>query len=114
MLTGTIPDIFKTGILTPVHKKKKDPTLTTNYRGITVTSVLGKIFEYALLEKMPDLNANQTELQFGFTTGLSPIMAALIVSEGILHAKQQNKNLFLATLDSQKAFDVVHHMILLD
>ncbi|VDI83217.1 Hypothetical predicted protein [Mytilus galloprovincialis] len=43
MLTGTIPDIFKTGILTPVHKKKKDPTLTTNYRGITVTSVLGKI-----------------------------------------------------------------------
>ncbi|CAC5387118.1 unnamed protein product [Mytilus coruscus] len=44
MLTGTIPDILKTGIFTPVHKKKKDPTLTTNYRGITVTFVLGKKF----------------------------------------------------------------------
>ncbi|CAC5387119.1 unnamed protein product [Mytilus coruscus] len=63
---------------------------------------------------MPDLNVNQTELQFGFTKGLSPIMAALIVSEGILHAKQQKKNLYPATIDSQKAFDVVHHMILLE
>ncbi|VDI80991.1 Hypothetical predicted protein [Mytilus galloprovincialis] len=52
-------------------------------------------------------------LQFGFTQGLSPIMAALIVSDGIVH-KQQNLNLFLATLDSQKAFDVVHHMILME
>ena len=54
MTTGKVPSFFKTRILTPVHKKMKDPTFTTNYRGITVTSVLGKIFEYALLEK----NAN--------------------------------------------------------
>ena len=114
MATGKVPSFFKTGILTPVHKKLKDPTLTTNYRGITVTSVLGKIFEYALLEKMPNLNKDQSDLQFGFTKGLSPIMAALIVSEGILHAKQQNKDLYLVTLDSQKAFDVVNHMILLE
>ncbi|VDI02365.1 Hypothetical predicted protein [Mytilus galloprovincialis] len=114
MLTGEIPKVFKTGILTPVHKKGKDSTLPTNYRGITVTSALGKVFEYALLDKMIDLNNNQSELQFGFTQGLSPIMAALIVSEGIVHAKQQNLNLFLATLDSQKAFDVVHHMILME
>ena len=40
--SGKIPKVFKTGILTPIHKKGKDPTLTTNYRGITVTSVLGK------------------------------------------------------------------------
>ena len=86
--SGKIPKVFKTGILTPIHKKGKDPTLTTNYRGITVTSVLGKCFEYALLEKMPKLNNNQSDLQFGFTRGLSHIMAALIVSEVILQAKQ--------------------------
>jgi hypothetical protein len=34
-------------------------------------------------------------------------MAALIVSEVILQAKQQKSNLYLVTLDSQKAFDVV-------
>ncbi|CAC5363410.1 unnamed protein product [Mytilus coruscus] len=114
MQTGEIPKVFKTGILTPVHRKGKDSTLPTNYRGITVTSALGKVFEYALLDKMLDLNSNQSDLQFGFTQGLSPIMAALIVSEGTVHAKQQNLNMFLATLDSQKAFDVVHHMILME
>ena len=114
MQEGRIPNIFKTGIITPVHKKGKDPKLTTNYRGITVTSVLGKIFEYAILDKLPEININQSELQFGFTQGLSPIMAALIVSEGILYAKQHRKNLYLVTLDSQKAFDVVHHKILLE
>ncbi|CAC5422704.1 unnamed protein product [Mytilus coruscus] len=99
MQTGEIPKVFKTGILTPVHKKGKDSTLPTNYREINVTSALGKVFEYALLDKMIDLNSNQSELQFGFTQGLSPIMAALIVSDGIVHAKQQNLNMFLATLD---------------
>ena len=61
----------------PIHKKGKDPTLTTNYGGITVTSVLGKKIEYALLEKMPKLNNNQSDLQFGFTRGLSPIIGSL-------------------------------------
>jgi hypothetical protein len=28
--SGKIPKVFKTGILTPVHKKGKNPTLTTN------------------------------------------------------------------------------------
>jgi hypothetical protein len=109
-----IPKVFKTRILTPIHKKGNYPTLTTNNRGITVTSVLGTKFEYALHEKMPKLNNNQSDLQFGFTRGLSPIMAAVIVSEVIIQAKQQKSNLYLVTLDSQKAFDVVHHILLLE
>jgi len=68
--------------------------LTTNYRGITVTSVLRNFVEYALLKKMPKLNNNQSDLQLGFTRGLSPIMAALIVSEVILQAKLQTSNLY--------------------
>ena len=64
----TIPDIFKTGILTPVLKKLKDATQMDNYRGITVTPVITKLFD----------------------------------------------PLFLITVDSQKAFDVVNHIIMLD
>ena len=44
---GEIPKSFKSGILTPVHKKDKDPTSLDNYRGITVSATIGKIFEYA-------------------------------------------------------------------
>lgn len=73
-----------------------------------------KYFRKSITSKMPDLNVNRTELQFEFTKGLSSFMASLIVSEGILHAKQQKKNLYLATLGGQKAFDLVHRMILLE
>ena len=37
---GYIPSSLKQGILTPVLKKKKDVSLPTNYRGITVLSIL--------------------------------------------------------------------------
>ncbi|VDI70276.1 Hypothetical predicted protein [Mytilus galloprovincialis] len=92
MQTGEIPKVFKTGILTPVHKKGTDSILPTNYRGITVTSALGNVYEYALLDKMIDLNNNQSELQFGFTQGLSPIMkkSTLIKKERTKTSKQQH------------------------
>lgn len=52
-------------------------------------------------------------MQFGFTPGLSPNMAALIVSEVCAEISAQEP-LYITTLDSQKAFDVVNHNILLD
>ena len=42
---GYIPSSLKQGILTPVLKRKRDAALPTNYRGITVLSILGKVLE---------------------------------------------------------------------
>ena len=58
---------------------------------------------------------DQLSQQFGFTEGLSPFMAGLLVSEAKAEAQHMGtEGLYLATLDSQKAFDVVHHSILFD
>ncbi|MES9880886.1 MAG: reverse transcriptase family protein [Sedimenticola sp.] len=106
-----VPELFKSGILTPVLKKGKDPTKVDNYRGITVTAVLGKLFEYVILER---ISISQSDLQYGFTKGLSPTMASLIISEAKTEVDLNRSTLYLATLDSQKAFDVVDHLILMD
>ena len=112
--TKTVPDAFKSGILTPVLKKSKDPTVLDNYRGITVTPIIGKLYESTLLPRISD-SFEKSPLQFGFTKGLSPVMSALIVSEARADAKLNTcAPLFLVTLASQKAFDVVNHIILLD
>ncbi|MCG7878106.1 MAG: reverse transcriptase family protein, partial [Candidatus Thiodiazotropha endolucinida] len=109
-----VPQLFKTGILTPVLKKSKDASLMDNYRGITVTPVLGKLFEITILPRLSEC-FDQSSLQFGFTKQLSPIMSALIVSEARAETKlKTDAPLFLVTLDSRKAFDVVNHVILLD
>lgn len=112
-LEGKVAQSFKTGVITPIPKKSKDPMLTENYRGITVTSIHGKVFEYVLLGKTNITRENQSNMQFGFTAGLSPSMAALIVSEAYTEMAPK-EILYITTLDSQKAFDVVNHQILLD
>lgn len=48
-----IPSSFKEGIILPIYKGKgKDPLLQSSYRGITLTSVLAKVFEFVLLDRI--------------------------------------------------------------
>ena len=109
-----IPDIFKTGIVTPVLKKGKNPMNMDNYRGIAVTPVISKLFEYAILPTLAE-NFTQSTLQFGFTKGMSMLIAVFLICEARAEAKYLTiEPLFLVTVDSQKAFDVVDHIIMLD
>ena len=84
-----------------------------NYRGITVSSILGKLFETVLFNRLDELNNDQSDLQFGFTKGLSPTMTSLILSETVLDSAQTGESLYIAALDTQKAFDVVSHPVLM-
>ena len=82
------------------------------YKIKTVKTV--KLLKTVLLPRLSK-NVEQTSQQFWFTKGLSPVMSALIVSEARAEAKLNPcAPLFLMTMDSQKAFDVVNHTILLD
>ena len=48
-----IPSCLLTGIIKPIYKGKgKDPLSCHSYRGITITSVIMKVLEYSLLEKI--------------------------------------------------------------
>lgn len=48
-----IPSIFKSGIITPVYKRHDKPLEDPNsYRRITVSSIVGKLFEKVLLKKI--------------------------------------------------------------
>ena len=113
LTTKSVPKEFKSGIINPIHKKGKDPRHFENYRGITISSVLGKLFETVILNRLHQLNADQSQLQYGFTKGLSPSMASLLLSEAVLDAKMCNRPIYIATLDAQKAFDVVSHPVLM-
>ncbi|MES9880670.1 MAG: reverse transcriptase domain-containing protein [Sedimenticola sp.] len=111
--SGRIPKILKTGVVTPVHKKK-DTTNPNNYRGISVSTVVGKMVQILCLEILEPLLADtQSGMQRGFTAGTSCINAALIVSEVLNENRDTGTETFLATLDAQKAFDVVWHQSLL-
>ncbi|MEW8546334.1 MAG: reverse transcriptase family protein, partial [Candidatus Thiodiazotropha sp.] len=109
----TISVVLKEGILTPIFKKG-DPSNPGNYRGITVTPVYLKILEHILNARHSVIfQETQSKLQKGFTPGCSSLNAALILTECLLEAGNNKQELFVTTLDTQKAFDVVDQNSLL-
>ena len=113
-LQRQVPKVFKKGILTSIPKKGKDPHVLDNHRGITVTSIIGKVFEHIMLNRLKsELYKSQSSLQFGFTEGLSTLLAALIISEATIEAVEDKDSLLVCTLDARKAFDTVNHSSLL-
>ena len=57
----------------------------------------------------PVLDAVQSRLQLGFSGGISPVYAALVVTELMAEAADSKQELLVTFLDTSKAFDVVDH-----
>lgn len=105
-----VPSQFLSGLITPVHKKGKDPTQCENYRGITVSCILSKTLEHIILNRITHLlPQTQSPLQFGFTKNTSILVSALLINESMVEASDLKIPLYIAFLDAQKAFDVVDH-----
>ena len=115
-INGDIPSIFKSGIITPVYKRHDKPLEDPNYyRRITVSSIVGKLFEKVLLKKiLPTLRGKQNKLQRGFTKGVAPTNAALLLTEVIAEAKDKYEPVLnTCFVDASNAFDVVWYSSML-
>ena len=111
---GKIPQSLKSSYKIPIPKKGKDSRLLDNYRGITIAPIMSKTLELICLDLgvEKDMIKEPSGLQFGFTAGLSPCMASLVLSETAAEARLNKCHLYVASLDARKAFDVVNHSIL--
>jgi endonuclease/exonuclease/phosphatase family metal-dependent hydrolase len=110
-----VPELFKSGLITPVYKKNKKPkSQPDSYRRITISSILGKILE-RLLEPIISgkFDNQQSRMQRGFTSGVSCTNAAWILSEAINESMDLKLPIWMAMFDASKAFDVVWQSSLL-
>ena len=113
-----IPPLFKSGLICPVYKGGgRDPTLTTNYRGITMNSVLSKLLEILILHRMeaslaeagfPHLN------QSAFRKHVGCADAIFASQELIARYLNEGSTVHMCLLDLQKAFDSVEFPVLLN
>ena len=85
--------------------------MTNNYRGICVSSCLGKHFTSLLqnrltlfLEEHDLLSPNQVGLRAGYRTSDHIFILKTLINK---HVYNNNKNLFVCLVDFQKAFDSV-------
>ena len=111
---GYVPSAFGTGVIVPLVKDRNGPTdKLNNYRGITLSPVISKLFELCLSDKFNQYLFSH-RLQFGFKQGSGCSSAIFVVQQVIEYYTQRGSNVYVCALDATKAFDYVDHTILLD
>ena len=113
--TGEIPDILKLQTIIPVYKKGSK-TLPENYRPVSLTSHLTKLFERILRRKLIlhiESNNLLSDNQHAFRSGRSCLSQLLQHIEYVLETLEKKCNIDVIYLDFSKAFDKVDHSILM-
>ena len=112
---GRFPNHLKQAYVIPIYKKG-DCEDANNYRPISLTAALAKLFEKVLREQMSNyLESNKllTQRQFGFRSNYFTTDALLYATENIRKKLDNNENTAAAFIDLSKAFDSISHEILL-
>ena len=109
---GYYPENWTHGYITPIHKGN-DPSDPNNYRGITITNSLGKLFNrihYNRLTKFLDKHHVINDSQMGFTKK-ARTSDHMFILKTIINKYCNNKDgrVFACFVDFQKAFDTVIH-----
>ena len=76
---GFVPEEFRVSTIISIPKgKNANLTDSSNYRGITLSSVMGKVFDLIVLDRFSDLLAT-SDLQFGFKVRRSTNMCSMVL-----------------------------------
>ena len=112
-----IPPSFKEGIILPIYKGKgKDPLLRSTYRGITLTSVLAKTFEFVLLDRtLPVISDSRMPqlTQTAYQKGVSCSEAIFACQEAIAKLTREGDHVYSCFYDLASVFDTVEYPVLL-
>ena len=108
---GVVPQDLKSGCIVPVHKGG-DKSLPKNYRPITLTSHIIKIFEKLLVRVLVDyMNVAGlfNDRQHGFRQKRSCLSLLLEHHQLIVQCMENGEEVPVVYLDFCKAFDIVDH-----
>ena len=87
---------------------KQDLTSDSNYRGIAVSSAIGKVMDLIFLKRNYAILCT-SESQFAFKSKLSTTMCTMLMKD-IIHYYNKNKStVYACSVDATKAFDRIRH-----
>ena len=115
MIEGIVPAFYKEQTIAPIHKKGSK-SVAANYRPISITSHVVKIFERIIRKQLVhylDENDLLCSNQHGFRAGKSCLSQLIAHIDNILDNGMQGLETDVIYLDFAKAFDKVDHEILI-
>ena len=107
---NSFPNDWKSSVILPILKPGKEPTNPKNYRPISLTSCICKLFETMVnsrlmwhLERTQKLSFHQ----YGFRQGRTTIDPIAILTTDILNGFKEGKTTTAVFFDFEKAFDTI-------
>ena len=103
------PERWSSGIIIPLHKQDS-PTDPSNYRPITLLSIMQKLFGYVLNQRLlawAEDHETFSDAQGGFRWNRSTVDQILILLEILTNRKQNNQATLITFIDIRKAYDKV-------
>ena len=107
---------WRVGNVTPVPKSGSANSCPSDYRPITITPVLSKVFERLLAKRLNNFAEKKNlfpNLQFGFRKGLGTCDALLTITNFVQKALDFCSEVRMVGLDFSAAFDRVNHKALI-
>ena len=99
-------------VIIPLIKNKcGDQTDKNNYRPIALSSIISKVFEHVIAERL-EVYLWTNDNQFGFKSGHSTDLCIYALTEYIEYFKSRSTSVYVAFLDASKAFDKISHWTL--
>ena len=114
MTLGSFPNAFKIAKVKPLFKKGSK-TVPSNYRPISLLSLLSKVFERVVLDQTEEflsLNKILYDYQSGFRKNHSTDTCLSFLNDKILKGFDDGLVTGMILIDLQKAFDTINHDIL--
>ena len=115
LTSGTFPESWKLARIVPVPKAT-DMTSPSNYRPISILSIVSKLLERHVHQLLFQHLCNYSPIshrQWGFLPGRSTSSALLSVTHDWLQQLEQGNEICSVFFDLRKAFDSVPHHLLL-
>jgi len=107
MLRGYQPEAWRRNRTTLLPKDGQDPLRVSNYRPITISSVLARLY-WGIVDQRLRNYVTITPRQKGFTSEAGCFNNVHVFNELLRHAKQTD-GLVAVQLDVSKAFDTIPH-----
>ena len=105
---GYIPQDMRDANIVTLYKNKGDRSDCNNYRGISLLSIVGKVFARVVLCRLQALASRvYPESQCGFRAGRSTVDMIFSLRQLQEKCQEQRMPLYIAFIDLTKAFDLV-------
>ena len=116
LMTSIVPKDWKRACVTPVYKGKGDTGDPSNYRPISITATVSKIFEHLIKKQIVDFIENCSLIsncQSAYLRGRSTQTALHSVLDVAMSNMDNGSINLLCSLDMTKGFDTISHKVLL-